>query len=109
MNVSATIPRKVYNHIIWGMAYPIYALEERVALQIENDTYALSRDLFESLLQNECYTELTPSYAYIEYNCPTCYEKVDEWELKKIELEIAIEEEDYEKAAKLRDELNGTT
>ena len=111
MNVTATIPRILLRAIETGQyrcerAWEFPVIGEMVQLKWLEGLYWMSRDLYESILQNQVYVQLSPNWAYIDYNCLDCYPRLSEIEKLYLELEAAIHEEDYERAAKYRDLIN---
>ena len=121
MNVYANIDRVVYDAIINGVAYP-HTIEyystlstslAHVMYQLDQGegpkyfTYTMSRDLYESLSQGEFYLyRMSPLEVQVGYDTLTetkeeKRERLERW------LQEAIEEEDYEEAARLRDLLKG--
>ena len=117
MNVSATIPRIVYDYVSlqnYRVNYAIELPEVGEVVQVKfhypikydnkvTSHYTMSRDLFQSLVENQCYTELTPYWAHISYHCSLCHERLNPKDALQVQLEIALEQEDYESAADIRD------
>lgn len=112
INVSATIPRYVYDAILADRAYVSLMDDERATLLIAESAYSLSRDLLESILMGEYFlSSLSEEEAQIDYFCPSCQDKSD-WsgiDISKVYeymLNDSIENEDYEQAARIRDLIN---
>ena len=116
MNVQANIDRRVYDAITLGVAYvhtmryysSISASLVHLMYQIEEDyhLYIMSRDLYESIVEGACWIyRMTPTDVQLSYDTTieTKQERIDR--LKRW-MEEAVESEDYEEAARLRDLIN---